>query len=95
MYRKIRAKGQTIFILTYCGMSQYQANAQFDGSLFSGLDPAQPNYQNFDIQVRLDQDDADFVDAIHTDGSDYDTISGNIIISEQSKYLNTKRKSVF
>ncbi|XP_022316454.2 pancreatic lipase-related protein 2-like [Crassostrea virginica] len=42
----------------------------------TGLDPAQPNYQNFDIQVRLDQDDADFVDAIHTDGSDYDTISG-------------------
>lgn len=42
----------------------------------TGLDPAQPNYQNFDDQVRLDQGDAVFVDAIHTDGSDYDTISG-------------------
>lgn len=44
----------------------------------SGLDPAQPNFANFDIQIRLDQSDAVFVDAIHTDGSDYDTISGNL-----------------
>ncbi|XP_048763218.1 inactive pancreatic lipase-related protein 1-like isoform X2 [Ostrea edulis] len=42
----------------------------------TGLDPAQPNFANFDIQIRLDQSDAVFVDAIHTDGSDYDTISG-------------------
>lgn len=48
----------------------------FTISYYSGLDPAQPNYQNFDDQVRLDQGDAVFVDAIHTDGSDYDTISG-------------------
>lgn len=48
----------------------------FTISCYSGLDPAQPNYQNFDDQVRLDQGDAVFVDAIHTDGSDYDTISG-------------------
>lgn len=48
----------------------------FTISCYPGLDPAQPNYQNFDDQVRLDQGDAVFVDAIHTDGSDYDTISG-------------------
>ncbi|XP_061182222.1 pancreatic lipase-related protein 2-like isoform X1 [Saccostrea echinata] len=45
-------------------------------SRITGLDPAQPNFQNFDLQVRLDQSDAVFVDAIHTDGSDYNTLSG-------------------
>ncbi|XP_041360079.1 pancreatic triacylglycerol lipase-like [Gigantopelta aegis] len=34
----------------------------------SGLDPAEPYYQNTDIRVRLDPSDALFVDVIHTDG---------------------------
>ncbi|NXA49493.1 LIPR1 protein, partial [Nothocercus julius] len=33
----------------------------------SGLDPAQPYFQDTPIEVRLDQSDAKFVDVIHTD----------------------------
>ncbi|NXC16255.1 LIPR2 protein, partial [Corythaeola cristata] len=33
----------------------------------SGLDPAQPYFQDTPVEVRLDQSDAEFVDVIHTD----------------------------
>lgn len=42
----------------------------------TGLDPAQPNFEGTQPEVRLDPNDANFVDVIHTDGSEFDTISG-------------------
>lgn len=35
----------------------------------TGLDPAEPYFQGMPEQVRLDPNDADLVDVIHTDGS--------------------------
>lgn len=43
----------------------------------TGLDPAEPNFKDTDIRVRLDPNDAVFVDIIHTDGSPFDDISGD------------------
>ncbi|XP_076440985.1 pancreatic triacylglycerol lipase-like [Babylonia areolata] len=37
----------------------------------TGLDPAEPYFQNTDIVVRLDPSDALFVDVIHTDGAPF------------------------
>lgn len=42
----------------------------------TGLDPAEPNFKNADTKVRLDPDDAIFVDVIHTDGSPFNELSG-------------------
>ncbi|XP_033738718.1 pancreatic lipase-related protein 2-like [Pecten maximus] len=42
----------------------------------TGLDPAEPNFKDTPPEVRLDANDANFVDIIHTDGSEYETISG-------------------
>ncbi|XP_060083633.1 pancreatic lipase-related protein 2-like [Ylistrum balloti] len=42
----------------------------------TGLDPAEPNFEDTPVEVRLDSNDANFVDVIHTDGSEFDTISG-------------------
>lgn len=37
----------------------------------SGLDPAEPYFQNTDRVVRLDPTDALFVDVIHTDAASF------------------------
>ena len=38
---------------------------------WSGMDPAEPYFQNTDKVVRLDPTDALFVDVIHTDGASF------------------------
>ena len=38
-------------------------------SIIVGLDPAEPDYLHHPRPVRLDKDDADFVDVIHTNGA--------------------------
>nr|XP_046258815.1 inactive pancreatic lipase-related protein 1-like isoform X2 [Scatophagus argus] len=38
----------------------------------TGLDPAEPYFQDTDVSVRLDTSDATFVDVIHTDGLSFD-----------------------
>ena len=35
---------------------------------FSGLDPAGPLFEGYDGKVRLDKNDADYVDVIHSNG---------------------------
>ena len=56
----------------YTGSSESCQNAtllEITGhGLFSGLDPAGPYFRDEDILVRLDPNDATFVDVIHTDG---------------------------
>ena len=39
--------------------------------VWSGMDPAEPYFQNTDKVVRLDPSDALFVDVIHTDGASF------------------------
>jgi pancreatic triacylglycerol lipase len=48
----------------------------------SGLDPAEPLFQDMPTFVRLDPTDADFVDVIHTD-------SKSIMMGGQFQILNT------
>ena len=38
--------------------------------LRAGLDPAGPLFINWDKSIRLDKDDADFVDVVHSNGGD-------------------------
>lgn len=47
-----------------CGYASNSALIRFDR--ISGMDPAGPNFEKTDPAVRLDPEDADFVDAIHT-----------------------------
>ncbi|XP_068597768.1 inactive pancreatic lipase-related protein 1-like [Brachionichthys hirsutus] len=42
----------------------------------TGLDPAEPYFQDTDVSVRLDASDATFVDAIHTDGLPFNSKLG-------------------
>ncbi|XP_053189006.1 inactive pancreatic lipase-related protein 1-like [Scomber japonicus] len=42
----------------------------------TGLDPAEPYFQDTDASVRLDVSDANFVDVIHTDGLPFDSKLG-------------------
>ncbi|CAK6978930.1 inactive pancreatic lipase-related protein 1-like [Scomber scombrus] len=42
----------------------------------TGLDPAEPYFQDTDASVRLDASDANFVDVIHTDGLPFDSKLG-------------------
>jgi len=44
----------------------------------TGLDPAEPYFQGYGPEVRLDPTDADFVDVIHSDGSDFYDVGGAI-----------------
>ncbi|KAH3697159.1 hypothetical protein DPMN_084648, partial [Dreissena polymorpha] len=42
----------------------------------TGLDPAQPAFKDTPSVVHLDKQDAQFVDVIHTDGSEFNYVSG-------------------
>ncbi|XP_053394688.1 pancreatic lipase-related protein 2-like [Mercenaria mercenaria] len=42
----------------------------------TGLDPAEPDYKDTDPLVHLEKTDAEFVDIIHSDGSEFDYVSG-------------------
>lgn len=42
----------------------------------TGLDPAEPDFKDTDLLVHLDKTDAEFVDIIHSDGSEFDYVSG-------------------
>ena len=46
--------------------------------IIPGLDPAEPDYENTDVAVHLDKTDAVFVDIIHSDGSEFDYMSGRL-----------------
>ncbi|KAH9492576.1 Pancreatic lipase- protein 2 [Bulinus truncatus] len=50
----------------------------------SGLDPAEPSFKQFTTTVKLDKDDALFVDVIHTDGSDFSLLSGGYGLMDES-----------
>uniref|UniRef100_A0A2C9JEY5 Lipase domain-containing protein n=1 Tax=Biomphalaria glabrata TaxID=6526 RepID=A0A2C9JEY5_BIOGL len=50
----------------------------------SGLDPAEPSFKGFTYVVKLDKEDAQFVDVIHTDGSDFDLLSGGFGLMDES-----------
>ena len=43
---------------------------------FPGLDPAEPDFVDTDNAVHLEKTDATFVDIIHSDGSEFDYVSG-------------------
>lgn len=57
-------------------IASYTANHLKHVYRISGLDPAGPNFQDTVPKVRLDADDADFVDVIHTDGAMFLAIKG-------------------
>lgn len=42
----------------------------------TGLDPAEPDFKDTDPLVHLEKTDAEFVDIIHSDGSEFDYVSG-------------------
>jgi hypothetical protein len=48
---------------------KFQILACNQHDLLSGLDPAGPLFYKFDPAVRIDSQDAVFVDIIHTDGT--------------------------
>lgn len=52
----------------------------------SGLDPAQPGFQYLHKEVRLDRNDAKFVDVIHTDGRGF--LSGGFGMIEPCGHLD-------
>ncbi|XP_059164355.1 inactive pancreatic lipase-related protein 1-like [Physella acuta] len=61
----------------------------------SGMDPAEPNFLNYTLPVRLDSDDAIFVDVIHTDGSKFSLIEGFGLMQESGDvdfYVNGGEK---
>jgi hypothetical protein len=43
-----------------------------------GLDPAEPAFKDTAAVVHLDREDAQFVDVIHTDGSEFNYVSGKV-----------------
>lgn len=48
----------------------------------TGLDPAEPDFEDTDNVVHLEKTDAVFVDIIHSDGSEFDYVSGFGMIDE-------------
>ena len=55
--------------------------------IFSGLDPADPNFQHLPFVIRLDPADAQFVDVIHTDGRDFANTVG-FGLAQQSGHID-------
>jgi hypothetical protein len=49
-----------------CAYGSNAASIRFNR--ISGMDTAGPNFENANVLVRLDPDDADFVDSIHSNG---------------------------
>lgn len=39
--------------------------------MFAALDPAQPGFEGMDKEVRLDKDDADYVEVVHTNAAPF------------------------
>ena len=60
-----------ISLFVYIYIFIYLPNASI-----SGLDPAEPDYKGTDAVVHLDSSDAHFVDIIHSDGSEFDYVTG-------------------
>ena len=51
-----------------CGYAGYYTQSEFGWKIdrISGLDPAGPNFERSDVEVRIDKSDAKFVDIIHS-----------------------------
>ena len=68
--------------------------------LLTGLDPAEPDFEDTDNAVHLEKTDALFVDIIHSDGSEFDYVSGMCcflfdgMIFNQAAFTKTKHFSV-
>lgn len=54
----------------------------------TGLDPAEPYFQNMDIVVRLDPSDALFVDIMHTDGAAFYSVKTGLGMSQACGHVD-------
>ncbi|XP_052776289.1 pancreatic triacylglycerol lipase-like [Mya arenaria] len=54
----------------------YAGNVSPGIARITGLDPAEPDFSDTDLAVHLDKTDALFVDIIHSDGAEFDYVTG-------------------
>jgi hypothetical protein len=59
----------SIFIKTYSAITNAFSTDKLLKNSIPGLDPADPHFEGTDPIVRLDETDAYYVDAIHTDAN--------------------------